>query len=70
MSNNLPHAIEVLVAALRGSEDYRNAWKANIAMAFYDACHQSGIVFPELREVSNKAADQFLYNLCRDGENK
>ena len=64
----IKEAIEVIVAELNNDEAYRYAWQANIAMAFYDACRQEGIQFPQLRTVSNDAAKQFLCTLCRVGK--
>jgi len=64
----IKEAIEVLVSELKNDEAYRYAWQANIAMAFFDACVQEGIQFPQLHDVANNAAKQFLRNLCRVGK--
>jgi len=64
----LKKAIEVLVSELTKDEAYRYGWQSNIAMAFFDACGQEGIQLPQLHDVSNKAANQFLRNLCRGVE--
>lgn len=61
----LKKAIDVLVSELNKDEAYRYGWQSNIAMAFFDACNQEGIQLPQLHDVSNKAANQFLRNLCR-----
>lgn len=56
-----------LVEALK-DVDYRRAWQANIAMAFYDAYRQ----YPneDLHKVANIAADHFLDLLCKPRESE
>lgn len=64
--SEIKKAVEVLVSELNKDDGYRYGWQANIAMAFFDACVQEGIQFPQLHDVSNNAAKQFLRNLCRE----
>ena len=57
-------AMQQLRRALTTDPSYRESWKANIAMAFYD--EGSGItinVHENLHEVANKAAERFLQQL-------
>lgn len=44
------------------------AYQSNIAMAFYDAVKKEGIDFPQLHDISNKAAKNFLDMLIEKGE--
>ena len=67
--NEVAKAVKTLVSALNDDKAYRYSWQSNIAMAFSDACVQAGVMFPQLHDVSNKAADSFLRILCRDIEN-
>ena len=64
--SEIKKAIEVLVSELNKDDGYRYGWQSNIAMAFFDACVQEGIQFPQLHDVSINAAKQFLRNLCLD----
>lgn len=65
-------AVATLVLALKADPDYRRAWQANIAMAFYDEfCRSFGpvdrdITPGDIHPVANRAADNFLNILCRD----
>lgn len=68
--NSLPQAIHVLTYQLRCDDAYRESWKSNIAMAFYDAYSQQmkelNEPVPELlHKIANDAADYFLGNLTR-----
>ena len=57
-------AVEQLVKALKEDEGYWISWQANIAMAFYDACDPDSNERTAIHEVANKAATNFLDNLC------
>jgi hypothetical protein len=59
-------AVNTLVQALKIDKDYYNAWKANIAMSFYDSWVNHPAL--DLHSISNAAADSFLQNLCMDRE--
>jgi hypothetical protein len=65
-------AVEQLITALKEDEGHYNSWKANIAMAFKDACHKEfehslyteyGDAKEEMHEIANTAADNFLKQL-------
>jgi hypothetical protein len=74
--------IAALVPALINDPVYRESWKANIAMAFKDIWDSwdfhkfpTGTVkgkelVPSIHELAIKAADNFLYMLCLNGEMK
>jgi hypothetical protein len=61
-------AIKVLTEALKKDSGYHYSWQANIAIAFQDACKKEGISFPQLHNISNTAALNFLDVLCMDNE--
>lgn len=70
MESKLKEAVEILVEALRTDEDYRQAWKANIAMAFKDEYYredfqQSDQETEDVHTLANTSADNFLNQLCR-----
>lgn len=66
---NVSHAVEVLQKNLTGDEDYRQGWKANIAMALYDEVGNTSINGDlDLHDMCNKAADRFLDLLIKDGD--
>jgi hypothetical protein len=56
-------AIEHLSKVLLEDAGYYFAWQSNIAMAFQDCCSRKGYKFPDLHEISNQAAKDFLSNL-------
>ncbi len=58
-------AIETLNKALLEDPQYYYAWQSNIAMPFQDCCARAGIKFPQLHEIANEAAKEFLTNLTR-----
>lgn len=57
-------AIKHLVTELKKDEGYYYSWQSNIAVQLQDACKEIGIQFPQLHEVSNRAAMRFLEVLC------
>ena len=59
-------AVDHLCSELRKDPGYCYSWQSNIAMAFQDACADAGIKFPQLHDVSNKAAVNFLKNLMNE----
>ena len=63
-------AIKILIRALKNDPVYKNAWKCNIAMSFYDAVLQLDkdkrrMSKKDLHTAANKAADYFLNTLMR-----
>ena len=69
MNNKLQEAVKTLIEALKTDEDYRNSWKASIAMAFKDEWgreefQQSEQDFESVHILANKSADNFLNLLC------
>lgn len=64
----LKKAIKKLQQELENDEEYRNSWKANIAVAFIDEYSApgkgKGLTYKELHAIANEAADRFLNNLC------
>jgi len=76
MNIELKLAVQELVTALRTDEDYRRAWKDNIAMAFKDefwsTCttheHLDLMDSESLHEIANKASENFLKLLCNDSK--
>lgn len=61
-TKDLDSPIDKLSISLRDDEAYYTSWKSNIAMAFYDVFANKCLCVPntEIRELSNKAADNFL----------
>lgn len=60
-------AMDHLVAVLKSDPDYREGWKANIAMAFKDQWAHRGMkeVSPQtVHDVANAAASAFLEQLA------
>lgn len=67
INSNVPAAMNILIKAMETDEGYRIGWKANIAMAFYDAYTEHaevGSKFDNVHEVANIAAENFLHLLC------
>jgi hypothetical protein len=69
--------ISRLVTALLNDTDYRETWKANIAMAFYDEYIRNWQLpnfditnTKQIAEVANQAAENFLNLLCAQGGEK
>lgn len=63
-------AIDVLIAALKEDKSegsYYYSWQANIAMAFKDEFDSKVNEYsgPEIHEIANQAAKNFLDMLCR-----
>jgi len=58
-------AIDVIKLAMLEYPDYRNIWKANIAMAFKDEFNRS-YMHEGLHKISNTAADNFLNLLFKE----
>lgn len=65
----LQTALKTLISALNEDKDYRETWKANIAMSFkdnlnwYKKTHKRHLNKEDFHTISNLAADQFLYYL-------
>ena len=62
-----------LTNEMKNAPDYRRAWQANIAMAFYDAAlvyqrnnNRKYLTHVDIHKIANAAADNFLYLLGRD----
>ena len=64
-SLDMVETIKRLVEALESDKGYRMTWKANIAMAFQD-CYQGKDNTIDIYHTANRAADQFLDNLCKE----
>lgn len=75
MDNKLQESVKTLIEALKTDGDYRNSWKASIAMAFKDEYkkadeyndhdrYEGFIVHNNIHEIANKSADNFLNLLC------
>ncbi len=64
----LQKAVEVLRKHLVKDPDYRQGWKANIAMALFDEFKESGwdegSEDIDIHATCNRGADRFLQNLC------
>lgn len=61
-------AIEHLTKALKEDSGYYYSWQANIAVQFDDECRRHKINFPQLHDISNKAAINFIELLCMKEE--
>jgi hypothetical protein len=67
-------AVRQLVKALTSDPEYRESWKANIAMAFRDEWSNAngdiGLASVDKDQavhlIANKAADNFLNLFCRE----
>lgn len=75
--NKFQEAFRVLTEKFAHDPDYRRAWSANIAMAFYDEVRRDKVFASEgedlsqltherLHKIANRAAEYFLNNLCMD----
>ena len=69
---NIQKAVEKIQETLREDKEYREVWKANIAMAFQDEFKNyvenkvGRNKAPDyIHEISNQAADRFIDNLIR-----
>lgn len=64
---DLKEAVATLVDALKTDKDYRITWEANIAMAYQDeaARQETRDSRAKLRDISNKAAKNFINTLMR-----
>jgi len=67
----LSKAIKKIQKSLATDPDYRNAWKANIAMSFKDVYKRQRkqnkkkyLNSGDIHEIANKAAIEFLAILC------
>jgi hypothetical protein len=72
METKLSEAVKTLVEALKTDESYRIGWQASIAMAFKDEFYKTNPDFKssseyELHIIANKASNNFINLLCRDG---
>lgn len=67
--NEVSEAVKTLTDELKKDPGFRETYKANIAMAFYDEYqNQSSRFVPHnLNKICNDAADRFLENWCNDG---
>jgi hypothetical protein len=61
-------AVKHLCEQLKLDQGYFYSWQANIAMQFKDECDRQGIKFPQMHDVSNQAAINFLNLLCSSSE--
>lgn len=60
--NKVPLALEILKEAMDSDPGYKQAWVANIAMAFQDT-HAEHWRNKGVWEISNNAAERFLASL-------
>lgn len=66
---NIQKAVEKIQETLKDDKEYREVWKANIAMAFVDewntneSFQQSEQQYSHVHKLANEAADRFLDNL-------
>lgn len=68
---DLPQAIDLLCETMKQEPDYRESWKANIAVAFQDEIPDDiTLLNHDPHGISNRAADRFLDNLTRNVDNK
>ena len=58
---DISKAVDILRAELKKEEGTYIAWKANIAMAFYDEWRRNEK--KDIHKIANKAADNFLKQL-------
>lgn len=70
-------AVKTLTKALKEDSEFRETYKANIAMAFKDEVERSGVHSPNpenhsilmtrdmLHKIANKSADDFLDLWCK-----
>lgn len=59
-------AYDTIAEALRNDKDLFYSYQADIAMAFKDQCAAKGISFPDLHDIANTAARDFLRNwICK-----
>jgi hypothetical protein len=74
MSENLKKAVKTLTDEIQKDKDYRESWKANIAMAYIDAEKQyreetrkapNALNGQDKHTIANNAADNFLTMLCK-----
>jgi hypothetical protein len=64
----LQKAMKIVTKHIKKDKEYREGWKANIAMSFYDEVRRSGEKYMSsvrLSRLANKAADSFLRMLTR-----
>jgi hypothetical protein len=60
ISKEFTAAFDLMVKELRDDQQYYYAWQSNIAMQFQDEMSNKGYRFPDLHEISNNAAKNFL----------
>ena len=58
---DIPNALEAIQFFLIDDSEYRNTWKANVAMAIYDTKQKKGETGHEWRQ---RCAEQFIKYLC------
>ena len=55
--------MDVITSKIRDDGEYRNSWKANIAMAFVDEYDRNSKTYKnkgDIHKIANDAADNFL----------
>ena len=61
----LEDAVKILTEEIKNDMDLRRGWHANISMAFQDEFNRRRVSQESLvKEVADKAADNFLNQLC------
>jgi hypothetical protein len=53
-------SFNIVVDALRDDSSYYYAWQSNIAMSFVNELERNGFRFPDMKEMANVAAKNFL----------
>lgn len=68
---NIQKEVEKIQETLKEDKEYREVWKANIAMAFVDEWNtnetfqQSEQQYSDVHKLANEAADRFLDSLVQ-----
>lgn len=72
----LNDSIQHLITALKESDEYRQTWQANLAMAYADCYHwhcrkmTNKLSDEDISQIANEAADYFLDLLTQQADAK
>jgi len=61
-------AFDFLAQQIKQDSGYYYAWQSNIAMSFQDEMNWAGYQFPDLHDISNRAAKKFLDQIIMKSE--
>jgi DNA-directed RNA polymerase specialized sigma54-like protein len=64
----IQQAVQTIAKALREDADYHHGWQSNIAVTLIDGVERAGYRLPNLHDIANKAAQDFLAQLMRNAE--